>query len=132
METHSTSLTALLKAQKNFEAYRQNLDTDQNKAGAIQAFEYSFELAWKGMKRIIEDSNGKPIFGMKEIFRTAALAGLIDEPEIWFVFLEQRNLTSHTYDEEVAEEIIEIFPRFSVELEAFINKATKRIQNASH
>lgn len=109
-------LDSLIKAQKNFDLFRQNLDTEQNKAGAILAFTYTFELAWKVMKRILEEANGKEIFGIKEIFRTAALAGLINDPEIWFTFLEQRNLTSHTYEKELAEEIIEIFPRLKAQI----------------
>ena len=122
-----TSFTALLKAQKNFEAFRQNLNTDQEKAGAIQAFEYSFELAWKIMKRLLEAEQSQKIFSIKDVFRFAAQYELIDSPEIWFEFLEQRNLTSHTYDEEIAEELIQIFPKFSTHLALFITRAQQRL-----
>ncbi|WP_342267815.1 nucleotidyltransferase substrate binding protein [Candidatus Tisiphia endosymbiont of Empis tessellata] len=47
-------ISNLLKARSNFEDFRLNLDTEQNKAGAIQAFEYCYELTWKTMKRLLE------------------------------------------------------------------------------
>lgn len=43
----------LLKAQATFERFRQHLSSDQEKAGAVQAFEFSYELAWKTMKRFL-------------------------------------------------------------------------------
>ena len=42
----------------------------------------------------------------KEIFRLAGLEGLISDAEVWFEFAKKRNKTSHTYDGEVAEEIL--------------------------
>jgi hypothetical protein len=48
------NIEPLLKAVKKFELFRQNLDTEQEQAGAIQAFEYCFELSWKIMKRLLK------------------------------------------------------------------------------
>lgn len=47
-------LNAFIKVQKIFEAFRKNLTTDQGKAGAVQALEFSYELALKTMKRLLE------------------------------------------------------------------------------
>jgi nucleotidyltransferase substrate binding protein (TIGR01987 family) len=58
----------------------------------------------------------------KEIFRLAELEGLIAEAEIWFEFAKKRNLTSHTYDGEVAEEILASLPKFLIQLDLLIDK----------
>jgi hypothetical protein len=46
----TVNLEPLLKAFKKFELFRQKLDTEQEQAGAIQAFEYCYELSWKTMR----------------------------------------------------------------------------------
>lgn len=102
----------LIKAANRFEDFRKNLNTDQEKAGAIQAFEYSYELAWKTIKRLLEKRVNN-LYSLKEIFREAAVAGLINEPKLWFHFIEIRNLTVHTYNEKNVELIIAIFDDFS-------------------
>ncbi|MDF1684416.1 MAG: HI0074 family nucleotidyltransferase substrate-binding subunit [Legionellaceae bacterium] len=116
-------LTPLLKAQKKFEDFRQHLNTDQEKAGAIQAFEYSFELAWKTLKRILK-YKGLDVGSPRDTFRVAAQNHLLNDVEKWFQFLVKRNLTTHTYNDEVMDEVIAIFHEFSVELLAL----TKTLQ----
>ena len=70
----------------------------------IQRFEYTFELAWKLTRRRLAQS-GVEAFNLKELFRAAARQGLVDEVEPWFAYLKGRNLTSHTYNENTAEEV---------------------------
>lgn len=111
----------LLKAFRKFETFKMHLSTEQEQAGAIQAFEYSFELGWKTMKRLL-DARGKTAHSPKETFRMAALEGFIDNPESWFDFLKKRNLTVHTYEEAEAKEVLSVFPLFSQAMHAFIKK----------
>jgi nucleotidyltransferase substrate binding protein (TIGR01987 family) len=113
------NIEPLLKAIKKFELFRQNLTTEQEQAGAIQAFEYSFELSWKVMQKLL-GVRGKIANSPKEAFRMAALEGFIKDPELWFDFLKKRNLTVHTYEEEEAREVIGVFPDFSKELHDFL------------
>ena len=113
-------ITPLLKAFKKFEAFRVHTVTEQEKAGAIQAFEYCFELVWKIMKKLLEE-RGRIANSPKETFRMAALEGFIQDVEIWFNFLKMRNLTVHTYEENEADKVIEILPLFSQEITAFLN-----------
>jgi nucleotidyltransferase substrate binding protein (TIGR01987 family) len=117
MEKTSISLTKLLRAQKKFEQFRLNLKTEQEKAGAIQAFEYCFELGWRTTKKFLEQEQTTKLVGPRDTIRLAALFSLIDDPEVWFTFLDSRNLTSHIYEENTAEEIVDIFPLFSKELQ---------------
>ena len=61
----------------------------------------------------------------KEVIREMAQAGLINNPEDWFGFLEARNLSSHSYDEEVAKKIENIFNNFFTEAESLVDLLLK-------
>lgn len=109
----------LKKAQNLFENYRQDMITDRDKAGAVQAFEFCYELAWKAMKKFLEDQ-GQVVGSPKDTFRKAAQERLIDDPEKWFGFQEKRNLTVHTYEHECVELVLNAFDQFSDELKKLI------------
>lgn len=71
----------------------------------IQRFEFSAELAWKTMREyLIEEEVSVPATP-KGVIRAAYSAGLISKQEIWSDLLRDRNLTSHTYNEETARNI---------------------------
>jgi len=114
-------ISKVIKASDVFERFRKNLITDQDKAGAVQAFEFSYELSWKMMKRVLE-SRGLPVGSPKDTFRKAVHENLIDDPETWFEFLKKRNLSSHIYDEEELESVLAIFDDFSFELNKLIER----------
>lgn len=75
--------------------------TSITRDASIQRFEFCIELAWKTSKKILGLSASAP----KIVIRDMAQNGLISDPEEWFVFLEARNLSSHTYKEELAEQV---------------------------
>lgn len=114
-----TNITPLLNAFNKFEKFRINDKTEQERAGTIQAFEYCFELAWKIIKRLLQE-RGSIANSPRETFRMAALEGFISDPEIWFEFLEKRNLTTHTYKENEAQKVIAICSLFSIEIKNFL------------
>lgn len=87
----------------------------------IQRFEFCVELAWKISKKQMGTNSSAP----KEVIREMAQAGLIDDPEVWFGFLEARNLSSHSYDEEVAKKIQNIFNNFYIEAELLLRNLLK-------
>ena len=68
----------------------------------IQRFEFTYELSWKLMKSYLEYKGNlegsNPRAAIQESFRE----GIITEGEIWLQMLQDRNLTSHTYDEGTA------------------------------
>jgi len=70
----------------------------------IQRFEFTFELAWKFLKEYFA---GKDIVlnYPKEILKEAFTAGIISDENLWIYMLADRNMTSHTYDEKLADEI---------------------------
>lgn len=75
------------------------------KEGLIQRFEYTHELAWNVMKDFLIHAGNTNIFGSKDASREAFSAGLIENGEIWMDMIKSRNKTSHTYNEETADEI---------------------------
>jgi len=76
------------------------------KQGLIQAFEYNFELAWNVIKDYYEFQGQTGIQGSRDAFRLAFNRGLITDGENWMKMIESRKKSSHTYDEETAEEIV--------------------------
>jgi len=81
--------------------------TDLEKQGLIQAFEYTHELAWKTLKDILNDRGNNEIYGSKDATREAFQYGLITEGEIWMDMIKSRNNSSHTYNEETADKIVD-------------------------
>lgn len=75
------------------------------KQGLIQAFEYTYELAWNTIKDFFEHQGETGIYGSRDAFRLAFRRGLIAEGQTWMDMIESRTLTTHTYNEEIAEEI---------------------------
>jgi nucleotidyltransferase substrate binding protein (TIGR01987 family) len=122
------NISPLLKAFKKFKEFKHivaisppSFDLELKKTGLIQGFEFCYERCWKTIKKLLE-KDGKQPLSTKDIFRMAAAAGFIKDPEPWFVFLDKRNLTSHAYEEDKAELVIEILDQFEKEVEDFIKR----------
>jgi len=86
------------------------------KAGAIQHFEFTYELCWKFMKRWLE-MNVSPAavdgVSRRQLFRLAAENQLIEDVERWMRHHDARNRTSHTYEPAVAEEVYQAVHGFA-------------------
>ena len=76
------------------------------KAGLIQFFEISFELSWKVMKDYLQEQGATDLQYPKEVIKTAFETELIENGHTWMKALTGRNLTSHTYNETLAEEVV--------------------------
>jgi nucleotidyltransferase substrate binding protein (TIGR01987 family) len=70
----------------------------------IQRFEFTFELSWKFLKEFFFE-RGLELNYPKEIIKEAFSVSLIDNENLWIKMLRDRNMTSHTYDEKLADEI---------------------------
>jgi nucleotidyltransferase substrate binding protein (TIGR01987 family) len=107
-----------------FDQFHQALkvaSTDLEKAGTIQYFEFTYELAWKTLRRVLL-GRGKELNSPKTVFREAALEKLIDNPEVWFDFIKNRNETVHTYNKAVANNIFKDLHLFDAEMLKLIAK----------
>ena len=79
----------------------------------IQRFEFCVELAWKTAKKLMGSSSTAP----KQILREMAQNGYIENIEQWLIAIEMRNLSSHTYNQDLAEKVYEFATQFLKEFE---------------
>jgi nucleotidyltransferase substrate binding protein (TIGR01987 family) len=75
------------------------------KEGLVQRFEYTFELSWKTLKDYLE-SQGVQVQFPRDIIKEAFSAGIISDGQIWMDMLDNRNLMSHTYQEEIFRDVV--------------------------
>lgn len=88
-------------------------EDDIIKEGLIQRFEYTHELAWNVIKDFLTERGTTPIYGSKDATREAFNTGLIEEGKVWMDMISSRNQTSHTYNQDTADEIfLDILNRF--------------------
>lgn len=76
--------------------------------GAIQRFEFCVELSWKVAAKFLGTAASSPKLVLREMLQN----GLITDIQQWFDFIEARNKSSHTYDEEIAKEVYLALLRF--------------------
>lgn len=116
-------ITPLLKAKEKLDEAVRTARSELEKTGAIKCFEYCYELSWKLMRKILF-KRGIETASPREAFREAGANKIIDDVELWFDFITKRNLTSHTYDEELADEVFKFLPTFQKAVNTFILNAT--------
>ena len=75
--------------------------------GAIQRFEFTAELAWKTVREYLIDEGISEINTPKSVMKAAFAANLVDDEDGWIQILNDRNETSHIYDEDEADKIFE-------------------------
>jgi len=130
-----TELLIVTPFKKALSSLKKALATPKNEISrdaSIQRFEYTFELAWKTLKRHLTNEAGLKEYNIKNIFREAARAGLITNIDEWFAYLEARNLTSHTYNEDVAEETYKAAKQFATAAEDLLKKLEKHYAHTTH
>jgi len=91
-------------------------DRELIKAGIIQYFEFTHELAWKVMKDFLEYEGMTGIVGSRSATREAFNKGLIEEGQAWMDMLETRNITVHAYDPLIITEAFEQIVNINVVL----------------
>lgn len=98
--------SALHQLQKAVELSKTKTLSDLEKQGVIQAFEFTHELAWNVLKDYFEYQGTTSITGSRDASREAFNRGLIASGDIWMEMIKSRNLTSHTYNLKIADEIV--------------------------
>ena len=90
------------------EVHREDLNElldEMIKESLIQRFEYTHELAWNVMKDYVHYQGNNQISGSRDATREAFQFKLISDGHTWMDMIASRNKTSHTYNEETANEI---------------------------
>ena len=121
---------AKLQKHKNNKAMMYGLDFEEIFLGmrdsVIQRFEYSTDLLWKYLKIYLEEVLGLTleVNSPKNIIRLCAKIGLLHEPESELAqeMIEQRNLTSHIYREEIAQMLMREVQSYAKLLETMLEK----------
>lgn len=78
------------------------------RAGTIQFFEMSFELAWKTLKDYLEYQGFADVKSPKATLKKAFEIELLEDGHTWLEALENRNRAAHTYNDETAQEIFDL------------------------
>ncbi len=117
---HQMTLAIQLMEERNL--------SDLEKQGLIQGFEFTHELAWNILKDYLEMEGIQGLVGSRSTVREAFKRGLVSDGEAWIDMIQKRNLSSHTYNKEVADTLalaiheqyypafLELQQRFSREL----------------
>ena len=108
---------AIQRLEEGLARYRADTGDTQIRDGLIQRFEFTYELGHKFLKRYLEYASANPeqFDGMtfQNLIRTANEQGLLlGDWSDWRGFRDMRARTSHTYNEDVAVEVVEGIPRF--------------------
>ena len=126
MQKSNLKLEKFQKALSSLEAvYTQPIRPDRlNVDATIQRFEFTFELAWKFLKDYFSERDIE-LYYPKEILQEAFSVNLIENEQIWIRMLRDRNMTSHTYDEKLADEIYKRIQDYVPELRKLSNRISQ-------
>jgi nucleotidyltransferase substrate binding protein (TIGR01987 family) len=97
----------------NFQAALEQLEgffeppalNEREQQGLIKAFEYCFELGWSTLRDLLLAEGNADLIGSRDTLRLAFSRGLIEDGESWMRMIQDRNLTSHTYNRATADQI---------------------------
>ncbi|MBS0358223.1 MAG: nucleotidyltransferase substrate binding protein [Proteobacteria bacterium] len=100
---------------------------EQFRNSVIQCFEYTYENSFKMLKRELEKNVlNIDSFDFRDLIREAAERELISNIKNWFDYKRCRNMTSHTYDQDKAEEVYAVIPEFLQDVKALLRVLEER------
>ena len=89
------------------EGYENDRENEITQMALVQAFEFTYELAWNTMKDFLENEGYDDVGNSKKTIRTAFKAELISDAEKWMEIIERRNLASHAYNAIILKETVD-------------------------
>ena len=111
--------------------YENDITDTQIRDGLIQRFEFSYEISHKMLKRHLEAVSPTPeqfdAMAFADLIRSANEQGLLlGDWSSWKIYREMRSKTSHTYDEEIAIEVVQGIPAFLEEARHLLKQLQER------
>lgn len=111
---------ALERLKEGWTRYQTTPLDEQLRDGLIQRFEFTYELSHKTLKRFLEQNSASPEeydrMSFSDLIRSANEVGLLKNSWAeWSVYRKMRNLTSHTYNEITAQQVVAEIPNFITE-----------------
>ena len=104
---------------------------NQMRAGAIQAFEFTYELSIRTIKRYLERVSANPAevdqLEFRNLIRRASEQGLLhSDLSAWMEHRRNRGLTSHVYNEAMAERVFQAAQEFLGEVRHLLRELQER------
>ncbi len=130
MKKNTLDITALINSTDRLgeviKRFQSNKNDDAIRDSVIQRFEFTYSITLKTLRKyflekafVVEDVNQMTF---NDMVRTASQMNLLkSDLEKWTLYREMRNITSHTYDENIAQKVVGIVPEFYEEILFLIN-----------
>jgi nucleotidyltransferase substrate binding protein (TIGR01987 family) len=129
LQRFSNYKKAFLMLEEGIDLFKNKELSRIEKQGLIQAFEFTHELSWKVLKDFIENRGNEKIYGSKDAVKIGFNLELIKNGQVWMDMIKSRNLTSHTYDENIANQVVsDIVNIYYDEFKLFLSSFEKIIE----
>ena len=117
--------------QSAVELSQQRSLSELEQQGLIQAFEFTHELAWNVMKDYLRSLGNSTVIASRDSTRAAFAAELIADGENWMDMIVSRNLSSHTYNRDTANALVQKITTAYANLFATFEQKMVGISNGS-
>ena len=97
---------AYLRLTTAIERYQKAKEDELILEGLVQTYEFTYELALNTTKDFLTHSGHSDITGSRSIIKQALQDKMVTDGHAWMDAIEDRNLTSHTYNEELAKQVV--------------------------
>lgn len=122
---------ALQRLEEALQAHRSDPQNTLYRDAGIQRFEFCYELSHKMLKRYLEMASPNPVaideLAFPDLIRSGSEQGLLRSGwDCWKDYRKARSITSHTYDETKAIEVMAMLPDFLQEAQALLQELQRR------
>jgi nucleotidyltransferase substrate binding protein (TIGR01987 family) len=127
----SSLRNALARLAEAYQRYQSDISDIQIRDGLIQRYEFTYEISHKMLKRYLEMTAANPeafdALPFADLIRTGNEQSLLKSDwSAWKIFREMRAKTSHTYDEHIAQTVVQVIPAFIEEIEFLVRQLDQR------
>ncbi len=109
------------KAFENLKEVMAEQKTDIVRDCAIKRYEICYELAWKTIQNALKNKGIEVCKNPKDCFKQAFLQGWIEDELSFSEMIKNRNLTTHTYDAKLAEQVYNDIGHYLILFEYLLN-----------